>query len=103
MPHKGQPKEILKPFKKGFDARRNVSGRPATLEDILSEAVTPQDHVECFKKQVERGKKGDLRATEFIFGYAFGKPKQSTDITTNGKDMSPFAELMKQASRKDDD
>lgn len=74
-------KENLKPFKPGFDDRRNVSGRPPTIEDIISQAITPEEQVECFKKQVEKSKKGDLRATEFIFGYAFGKPKQSTELT----------------------
>lgn len=81
-------KDNLRPFKKGFDERRNIKGQPMKLDNVMAAAVTDEDKIQIASKQMEKAKAGELRSAEFVFGYLFGKPKQATEIT--GKDGEPL-------------
>jgi hypothetical protein len=41
----------------------------------------------CLEQAAEEG---NTKAAEIILAYAYGKPQQNTDITTNGKDIQPI-------------
>src|SRR5579859_7751500 len=85
----------LKPFKKGVDPRRNVKGRPKVLpplEKLLIEVLGSEDDRKSQAQAVlntllARAKKGDVRAAEILLDRAYGKPKQSVDLTSNGESI----------------
>jgi hypothetical protein len=85
----------LKPFKKGVDPRRNVKGRPKVLpplEKLLIEVLGSEDDQKSQAQAVlntllARAKKGDVRAAEILLDRAYGKPKQSVDLTSNGESI----------------
>ena len=94
MARKGGTPENLKPFKEGFDERRNLNGPPRKLpelKDVIDHLFGCEDGelpksviLDVIKPQLAKAKKGDSRAAELILGYAFGKPKQVSEIS--GKD-----------------
>ena len=86
-------KDNLKPFKKGEDPRRNVTGanKLPDLELLMAEGVSKEDLISIIVAQSTRAKKGDTRAADFIFDRGFGKPKQSTELTgKDGKELFPI-------------
>ena len=85
----------LKPFKKGTDPRRNTKGRPKILpplEKLLIEVLGSEDDRKSQAQAIlstllARAKKGDVRAAEILLDRAYGKPKQSVDLTSNGESI----------------
>lgn len=80
--------KTLKPFAKGYDPRRNTSGRPISkwapwkkaMEKELKKKVMTIGGREVtaetaiVMKLIENARKGDLSATKLYFDYRFGKP-----------------------------
>jgi hypothetical protein len=93
--NKNPNRENLKPFKKGKDERRNLKGAPhklpeldALLSKVLGEEKDGITAGEVILKALRaKAAKGDVRAAEVLLDRAYGKAKQHTDITTNGKDV----------------
>jgi len=91
--------ESLKPFKKGEDSRRNLEGRPKKLppikeliEKTLGEeknGITGVDAI--FKVLLSKAVKGDLKASQMLLDYYYGKATQKTeivgDIITTNKEI----------------
>lgn len=89
----------LKPFKKGEDKRRNLEGRPKKLppikeliEKTLGEeknGITGVDAI--FKVLLSKAVKGDLKASQMLLDYYYGKATQKTEIvgeiTTQNKEI----------------
>lgn len=81
----------LKPFKKGDDPRRNMSGPPRKLPDLdklLADILGDEDDDKSEAKAVLRAllvqaKKGNVRAIEVMLERAYGKPKQTVDQNIN--------------------
>ncbi len=73
----------------------NPNGRPKKLPeidkllaDVLGEekdGVTAADAI--LRKLRAMAAQGNLRAAEILLDRAYGKAKQSTDLTTNGRDL----------------
>lgn len=86
---------------KGFDAHPeniNRKGQPRKLPELavlMAEGVSQSDLLAIIKAMSLRAKKGDTRAADFVFDRGYGKPKQSTDVTTNGKDLTPQTIIVK--------
>lgn len=86
----------LKPFKKGEDHRRNIKGRPKKLPEIealLSEVLGEDEKGKSAAKEIlealkRKAIKGDVKASELLLDRAYGKAKQSHEIT--GKDGEPI-------------
>ena len=89
---RGQPKEVLKPFKKN-DPRINRKGRPPVLPDLkeaiaklLSQEEGDTNRLEhilnaLYKKAI----KGDVRAAQELMDRGFGKSQQFVDLTSKGE------------------
>ncbi|QMU30139.1 hypothetical protein [Adhaeribacter radiodurans] len=78
----------LKPFKKGVDDRRNVSGEnrkiPAidvllaeVLEDPINGTISAKAILLALR---DKAIKGDVRAAEVLLERAYGKALQKTDV-----------------------
>lgn len=88
----------LKPFKKGFDERRNTKGVPRGIPEIkqLLDEVLNDEHPTNGKTALElifialrqKALKGDMRAIQEILDRTYGKAKQNVDITTNGSEIN---------------
>lgn len=78
-------------------------GRPRKLPaindliaDVLSEEKDGLTAAEAILKKLRQmAASGNLKAAEMLLDRAYGKPKSSTDITTNGKEImrGPLADL----------
>jgi hypothetical protein len=85
----------LKPFKEGFDPRRNLDGRPPILPDIaeavakvLADEKDGKSALEAvFMALRSKAVKGDVRAAQELLDRAYGKAKMSVDHTNNGKEF----------------
>ena len=83
----------LQPFKKGQSG--NPNGRPKKLPeidkllaDVLGEekdGMTAADAI--LRKLRAMAASGNIRAAEILLDRAYGKAKQITDVTTNGKEI----------------
>lgn len=95
----------LKPFKKGFDERRNLKGCPVGNKnrstivkkwlEVNTNEINPltnktenlsQEDIITLK-QIEKAKDGDSTAYKLIMDSTYGLPQQQTDITTNGESI----------------
>jgi hypothetical protein len=93
----GQPKEVLKPFKKG-DQRINRKGRPPVLPDlknviakILSEEKNDMIGLEAvIRALMIKAIKGDVRAAQELLDRYYGKSTQPIDHTTAGEKITQF-------------
>lgn len=93
----GQPKEVLKPFKKG-DQRINRKGRPPVLPDlknviakILSEEKNEMTGLEAvIRALLIKAIKGDTRAAQELLDRYYGKSTQPIDHTTGGEKIQPL-------------
>ena len=88
MAKKGGNPQNLVNFKKGFDERRNMKGRPKVvppldvlLADILGDE---RDGIEAAKAILmalrAKALKGDIRAAEVLLDRAYGKARQSIEL-----------------------
>ena len=79
----------LKPFKKGESG--NPNGRPKKLpqlDELLADVLGEEkDGIEAAKAILmalrAKATKGDVRAAEVLLDRAYGKAKQSLDLTSN--------------------
>jgi hypothetical protein len=77
----------LKPFKKGQSG--NLNGRPKKLpklDDLLAEVLGEEVGGKTVAKSIliklsQKAKAGDVRAAELVLDRAYGKAKQSMEIT----------------------
>lgn len=80
--------ENLKPFKKGKDERRNLSGRPAKipeldklLADVLGEEKDGKTAAQAILMALRaKASRGDVRAAEVLLERAYGKVKQNLQL-----------------------
>jgi hypothetical protein len=85
----------LKPFKPGPDPRRNLKGPPTKLpgldellDRVLGENNGDETEMETIiKALLKKASKGDVRAAEVLLDRAYGKVKQSIDVTSKGQKM----------------
>jgi hypothetical protein len=100
MARKGGTPENLKRVPKGGPSP-NPNGRPrklpkldALLADVLGEE---KDGIEAAKVILmalrKKAAQGDVRAAEVLLDRAYGKAKQSVDVTTGGKEIRGFQSL----------
>jgi hypothetical protein len=60
------------------------------LADVLGEEKDGITAAEAILKVIRaKASRGDLRAAEILLDRGYGKPKQQTDITTNGNAIPP--------------
>lgn len=96
---KGQIKPRWKPGESG-----NPAGRPkeppalkATLATVLADKVNGQSTLETIlRAMVARAVKGDVRAAQELLDRAFGKSKQSVDISAESKSFNLTFHVMSQ-------
>lgn len=80
----------LTPFKKGNDPRRNLKGQPPklpALDELMTKVMgelgesglTAMETI--LKAQRLKAAKGDTRAAELLLDRAYGKAKQSIDLS----------------------
>jgi len=84
-------RENLKPFKKGEDERRNVNGRPRkipAIDDIMANVFDEQKMSALIEALEKQALKGNVRAAEVLLDRAYGKARQSMDITSNGESIN---------------
>jgi len=95
MNKNGNPK-TLKPFKKGNDPRRNITGKNAVLPELkeamallLSTTTADKTNLEKLLNSLYlKALKGSEKAAELILKYAYGDPKQAIDITSAGEKIN---------------
>jgi len=106
MPRKGGVPENLRPCKPG--ETHNPKGRPKKLPklddlmaDILGEEKDGITAARAILMAIRaKASKGDIRAAEVLFDRGYGKAKQHTDITTNGKDINMPSVQLSDEERK---
>lgn len=77
-----------KPFKKGFDPRRNMEGRPRkipSLEKLIDEVLGDErdDKVaikEILKAVRNKALKGNIEAAKICLNRAYGKEEQNVNL-----------------------
>ena len=93
MANKNPNKENLKPFKKGESG--NPNGRPKKLPeldkllaDVLGEEKDGITAGEAILKALRaKASKGDVRAAEVLLDRAYGKAKQTMDVSVSKKNL----------------
>jgi hypothetical protein len=91
--NKNPNKENLKPFKKGESG--NPNGRPKKLPeldkllaDVLGEEKDGITAGEVILKALRaKASKGDVRAAEVLLDRAYGKAKQTMDVSVSKKNL----------------
>lgn len=97
MPRKYNPKSKanLKPFKKGFDERRNTNGsRPKSFDELrtLAQRIAGENYDEkkTVIEQILETMTSDKRLMKDFLEFAYGKVplSQIVDITSGGKPIN---------------
>ena len=98
MAKANNPKHMdnLKPFKKGDDPRRNLYGQPKKIPNLdvhianllHGETEDAEGLIEILKAMLKEAKAGNTRAAELLLDRAYGKAKQSLDVTTGGEKIN---------------
>jgi hypothetical protein len=81
--------ENLKPFKKGVDERRQLKGAPRkipnldiAIAEILGELKDDKTALDMILVALKnKAKMGDIRAAELLLDRAYGKAKQSIEVS----------------------
>jgi hypothetical protein len=71
--------------KKGVN--QGAGRKPKATEIELIERLSPMED-EALKQLSKGVKSGDYKFIALYMAYRYGKPKESKDITTNGKDVN---------------
>lgn len=98
MPRKYNPKskENLKPFKPGFDERRNLKGKPKSfdqlrdfLQSIAQEEIKDGNETKTRIRKIAEAMISDKRLMKDFLEFAYGKVplSQIVDITSGGKPL----------------
>lgn len=86
--NKGANIQNLKPFKKGYDKRRNLKGAPPVLPElkeiiarVLNEEKNGMNGLEALiRSLLMTGIKGNTRAAQELLDRGFGKSQQNLNI-----------------------
>lgn len=68
--------------------KREGAGRKTRKEELglamlIEEALNEGQMKRIFKKLADKAEAGSTRHAEILLGYAFGKPQQRLDVTSN--------------------
>ena len=81
-------KDNLKPFKKGFDERRNLKGVPKlpdlreAMAELLSQKTGDKTNLDAIVEALlKKAKAGDVRAAQELLDRGYGKSTQIIDAT----------------------
>jgi len=98
-----------KPFKEGYDPRRNYKGRPKGSKDfktkfyefvekVADKNDTEVKHIEeeLLRTAFERARNGDFRFWKDLQDRIYGKAVRRTDLTTQGEKITSEMEEHKQ-------
>lgn len=97
------PKHNQTSFKPGQSG--NPNGRPKkgySITEMFQEmfAEHPERKAELGEAIYRKARKGDPTAIKLVWNYMDGMPKQSTDITSGGKTISPTITVMSEEAKK---
>ena len=73
--------------RKNNGGNKNAGRKPKATEIELIERLSPMED-EALKALHKGVKSGDYKFISLYMAYRYGKPKESKDITTNGKDVN---------------
>lgn len=88
---RGENIQNLKPFKKGYDSRRNYKGAPKLkdIKEYIAEVANEDENMlEVVKMLFKQARKGNVRAAQEIFDRYYHKATQPVDHTTGGKELN---------------
>lgn len=101
-------------FKKGKDPNRNLNGRPTGSRNFTTKVREALEKIadgeECTNEEAlvksilkKAIVDGDSATQRMIWNYLDGMPHQSTDLTTNGKELpTPIINVSGNYSHKED-
>ena len=81
--------------RKNNGGAREGAGRPKKADELIEKLDALIDNDEVIKTLGKQILKGDSRAMNLYFGYRYGKPKESVDITSSDGFNINFKDLIK--------
>ena len=83
--------------RKNNGGKRDGAGRPKKADELkliekLDNLIDNDDVIKTLGKQIL---KGDIKAMSLYFGYRYGKPKESVDITSSDGFNINFNDIIK--------
>ncbi len=103
------PRGGIKGNKGGVKGRsgRKSKAEELGLQALLDKCWTVKDRQTCITKLAKEANNplssDRMEAVKLLMGYAYGKPKESKDLTTNGKDLSFTLTINNAGSSSDTD
>ena len=105
MPNPHPKTDHLTPFKKGKDPRREGNGpkpKLPALDELMAKVMgvmgesglTAMEGI--LKAQRAKAEKGDTKSAELLLDRAYGKPKQSTEISNPDGSLNNLSHLTTQ-------